>query len=261
MTQTLIGSDRLRWLRIGLPYESVPFPATSWGRLCKRAHMVRGEEIAALRVEGFPKNILDPIGLNEAQQCRLRRRQQELGDRMWTPGSQRLSEVQEFDVAWQLPESLLQKADKMSMAASIELRCPFLDLGVAAVAASIPAHLRLDMAKGVGKLALRRCVERITPGFGAARKKGFYLPLGRWLRNDLRRVVEDDLFRAESRVAQLLDRPMLRAAWQRFLQGEALAEVFYALWIYERWVRLLSHHRVCVGNSSRDCRPVVLQSS
>jgi asparagine synthase (glutamine-hydrolysing) len=131
----------------------------------------------------------------------------------------------------------------MSMAASIELRCPFLDPGVAAVAAAIPPSLRLDRKTAVGKLALRACLDRLAPGAGFAPKKGFFLPLARWLRGDLHAVVADDLFRRDSRVVQLLDRPLLQAAWDRFLRGEPLAEIFYALWLYERWTRVMAAAR------------------
>jgi asparagine synthase (glutamine-hydrolysing) len=243
MLSTLQRSDLVRRARQFLPSTAAPYPATAWGRLCKRVQLLPGEEIAALRVEGFPKDVLDPIGLNRAQQERLRLRQREIGMALSPPRRDRLNQIQEFDLAWQLPESLLQKADKMSMAASIELRCPFLDSGVAAIAAAIPSSLRLDRRNAVGKLVLRTCLDRLAPGAGHAPKKGFFLPLARWLRGDLRAVVADDLFQPESRVAQMLDRPLLQAAWDRFLRGEPLAEIFYALWLYERWTRVLAARR------------------
>jgi asparagine synthase (glutamine-hydrolysing) len=239
ITRTLSHSNWFRQLKMLLPRPAAPFPRLPWQRFCKRAHMTCAEEQISLRVEGFPGNILDPQGLTDGQLRRLLERQKQIADSVGKSQMDILSEIQLLDQNWQLPASLLQKADKMSMAASIELRCPFLDVEIAQVASRIPPKLRLDMRTYQGKLALRRTLEmRLIPMDNSA-KKGFFIPIERWLRHDLRGELESDLFAPASRICSLLDRDLVKVAWKRFLDGEPLAMAFYALWLYERWARLL----------------------
>ncbi len=78
-----------------------------------------------------------------------------LADAVFRPQRDNLSSLLALDIDWQLAESLLQKADKMSMGASIELRTPILDIEVAKVAARIPSFLKLP-PRGPGKYVLRK---------------------------------------------------------------------------------------------------------
>ena len=123
-----------------------------------------------------------------------------------------LSELLIMDLDWQLAESLLQKADKMSMAASIELRTPILDLQVAALAARISSELKLPPS-GPGKLVLRHCLARKLREPLNRPKKGFPIPLNQWFRGPLRDQVEAALFAAGSACLTHLDRSLLRDAW------------------------------------------------
>lgn len=96
---------------------------------------------------------------------------------------------------WMLFDILL-KADKMSMANSLELRVPFLDREMLNVALSLPSKYRVTM--GSTKLALRRAAIRELPPKTANKKKmGFQTPLNDWLNTDLyydhvRSVFESD---------------------------------------------------------------------
>ncbi|MFP4311362.1 MAG: asparagine synthase-related protein, partial [Nitriliruptoraceae bacterium] len=82
--------------------------------------------------------------------------------------------------AW-LPGDILAKADRASMAHSLEVRVPFLDDEVWSVARRIPARLRL--AKGTTKYILRRSVADLLPEQVTNRRKlGFPVPVTGWLR-------------------------------------------------------------------------------
>ena len=77
---------------------------------------------------------------------------------------------------------ILLKADRMSMANSLELRVPFLDKEVFKVAASLPTHLRVQ--KGQKKVALRKAAQRRLPMETAEKKKlGFPVPTRVWLKD------------------------------------------------------------------------------
>lgn len=89
--------------------------------------------------------------------------------------------MQGIDLAFWLPGDILQKADKMTMAHSLELRVPFLDKKIAEISERIPE--RLKYKGGKTKYILRKALEGVLPKATAARKKlGFPTALKHWLR-------------------------------------------------------------------------------
>ena len=89
------------------------------------------------------------------------------------------------DTLTYLPGDILTKVDRMSMAASLEARVPFLDHKVAEFAMSLPSHLKLR--DGTGKWILRKAIDGIVPPEVLCRpKQGFGVPLGKWFRGELR---------------------------------------------------------------------------
>lgn len=97
-----------------------------------------------------------------------------------SPFSDPLSRCQYHDIKTYLP-ALLVRQDKMSMAASIENRVPFLDNGLAEYVMALPPDHRLHGR--TTKRVLRRAVERLLPRYIRSRpKNGFTFPLAQWLR-------------------------------------------------------------------------------
>lgn len=95
-----------------------------------------------------------------------------------------VTRMQYIDVHTWLPGDILMKADKMTMANSLELRVPFLDKEVFEFAASIPLKYRL--AGGTTKYALRQAMKGIVPEFVYNRPKlGFPVPIRHWLRREM----------------------------------------------------------------------------
>ena len=104
-----------------------------------------------------------------------------------------LSQMLYVDAKTWLSDDLLLKADKMTMAASIELRVPFLDHKVVEFAASLPAHFKLY--KGQGKYILKKVMEKYLPKDIIYRKKmGFTVPTKRWFSNELIGPAKDIIF-------------------------------------------------------------------
>ncbi|WP_449619751.1 asparagine synthase (glutamine-hydrolyzing) [Robertmurraya sp. Marseille-Q9965] len=94
------------------------------------------------------------------------------------------SKMQYIDMHTWLPGDILVKADRMSMAHSLELRVPFLDKEVFEIASQIPDHMKI--ADGTTKFILREAVKDLIPDFILHRKKlGFPVPIRQWLRNEL----------------------------------------------------------------------------
>jgi asparagine synthase (glutamine-hydrolysing) len=92
--------------------------------------------------------------------------------------------MQYVDLFTWLRGDILVKADKMTMANSLELRVPFLDTEVFAVGSSIPTELKIT--KQTTKYALRRALELIVPAHVINRPKlGFPVPIRHWLRAEM----------------------------------------------------------------------------
>jgi asparagine synthase (glutamine-hydrolysing) len=126
-----------------------------------------------------------------------------------------------------LRDDILVKADRASMAASLECRSPFLDYRVAELAARLPRRLKLHgRAK---KIALRRLARHFLPADIVDRKKaGFNSPTADWLRGPLRLIAEDLFTSGSLEALGLCWRPHLQARWDRFQRGAR--EQQYGMW-------------------------------
>ncbi len=111
-------------------------------------------------------------------------------------GKDELTKKQYLDLCLWLPGDILLKADKMSMAHSLELRVPFLDRDVMALAQTIPPRYRIN-EKGT-KYVLRKAANRTLPDEWATRpKKGFPVPMRFWLREERWYTLVREAFTAE----------------------------------------------------------------
>jgi len=101
-----------------------------------------------------------------------------------------LSCIQYIDFKTYLPDDILTKVDRASMANSLEVRCPFLDHALIEYAARLPSSFKLRGRQS--KLILKRAVAGLVPDVILQRPKmGFAMPVGSWLRTDLRQLVHD----------------------------------------------------------------------
>ncbi|MCF6508364.1 asparagine synthase (glutamine-hydrolyzing) [Blastococcus sp. MG754426] len=132
----------------------------------------------------------------------------ELYERTRAAGYDDVTAMQYVDLFTWLRGDILVKADKMTMANSLELRVPFLDPEVFRVASTIPVEQRVT--RETTKFALRRALEQIVPPHVLNRRKlGFPVPTRHWLAEDLhdwaRQTIED------SRTEEWLDKQQVLA--------------------------------------------------
>lgn len=136
--------------------------------------------------------------------------------------------MQFADTLTYLPEDILAKLDRATMASGLEARVPLLDHRVVAFAWSLPRHQKLR--NGQAKWLLRQVLHRYVPRSLVERpKQGFELPLSAWLRGRLRPW-------AESLLAELpapLDPAPIRALWADHLAGRR--DDAGALWAVLMW--------------------------
>lgn len=143
-----------------------------------------------------------------------------------------------LDVQWWLPDNLLQKGDKMSMAASLEARVPLLDQELVELAFSMPGHMKVKGQRT--KIALRRLLGEVLPPEIRDRKKvGFALPIGRWFRNEWRNWARELLTSCRTRQRGFF-RP---AAVEKILREHerGVVDRQRELWVlvnFELWCRL-----------------------
>jgi asparagine synthase (glutamine-hydrolysing) len=117
-----------------------------------------------------------------------------------TAGLEPLHRMLYVDTKMWLPDDLLMKVDRMSMAASIEARVPLLDHRLVEYAATLPPSFKVRGMQG--KILLKEWARELLPNEVVDRRKvGFTVPLGRWFRGGLRPMLEDALVseRARSR--------------------------------------------------------------
>jgi asparagine synthase (glutamine-hydrolysing) len=140
------------------------------------------------------------------------------------------------DTLGYLPDDILTKVDRASMAVSLEARVPLLDHRVVEYAWRMPSALKLK--DGVGKWPLRQILYRRVPQHLVERPKaGFAIPLGEWLRGPLRDWAGDLLSERRLKERGLVDPARVRAAWADHLtgQGQGRAEALWNVLMLEAW--------------------------
>ena len=137
-----------------------------------------------------------------------------------------------------LPELNLTYGDKLSMAASVETRVPFLDYELVEFMARVPSRLKLHGL--TGKYLLRRAVaDLLPPPILRRRKVGFGAPIRKWLGDDLVEMVDDLLSPAAVRARGYFDPEAVRGLVERDRQGrEDNTYRIWALLTLELWHRI-----------------------
>ena len=156
--------------------------------------------------------------------------------RRWPPLHDTLEEFLWLDTALVLPDDMLTKVDRASMAASLELRVPFLDHRIVEWAWRLPAAAKLH--DGKGKWVLRQVLDRHVPAALVDRPKmGFDPPLGAWLRGPLREWASDLLSPARLALDGWFDPVPVRARWDEHQSGRRNHD--YELWsvlMFQSWL-------------------------
>jgi asparagine synthase (glutamine-hydrolysing) len=136
-----------------------------------------------------------------------------------------------------LPDSVLMKVDKMSMAHSLEVRPPFLDHRVVEYCYSLPTNMKLRgfTTKWLLKTAMEN---RLPPGIAHRKKQGFSIPMKNWIRGDLLEYTHDTVFSSRL-VADYFDVSALRRFWQEHQQRRNNhSHLFWTLLNLSIWERL-----------------------
>jgi asparagine synthase (glutamine-hydrolysing) len=152
------------------------------------------------------------------------------------PARHYIERLMQLDCVTYLPENILQKVDRASMAVSLEVRCPLLDPDVIAFAWRMP--MRFKVRNGKGKWLLRQMLHRYVPERLVERPKmGFDVPVGRWLRADLRDWAEQLLDAPKLREQGFFNPEVITRKWREHVSGTRNWQ--YPLWnvlMFQAWL-------------------------
>jgi asparagine synthase (glutamine-hydrolysing) len=156
------------------------------------------------------------------------------------PESDFLARMTYLELKLRLPELLLMRVDKITMATSVEARVPFLDHNLVEYAMGLPRSLKVEGASG--KHILKRALEEILPhDLLYNPKRGFGAPVREWFREGLGDWFDSHLMNSTMRRRDLLDYPLVGRLLEEHRSKKKdwgfhlWALLNLSLW-YERWI-------------------------
>jgi asparagine synthase (glutamine-hydrolysing) len=159
--------------------------------------------------------------LHEEDQEIVRQALLKLAYRVQKNGSELLS-LQLADVLEYLPNDILSKVDRMSMAHGLEVRAPYLNPELAAWGLSLPEKFKINWHTGKTKVLLRAQAKKIFGDVIANRtKRGFSIPIHAWIRGPLKHIVGDLLSASSIRSLGILDPVAIGQLMDQHFSGRA----------------------------------------
>jgi asparagine synthase (glutamine-hydrolysing) len=153
------------------------------------------------------------------------------------PHEDPLSRTQYVDFKTYLVDDILTKVDRASMANSLEVRVPILDHKFVELVAQIPSYLKLNGK--TSKYIFKKAVGRLLPDEILNRKKmGFSIPVGEWLKKELKPLVRDTILSKTFRERELFDTQYVHWLWKQHVSGmRDFTQPLWALLSFELWAR------------------------
>ena len=148
--------------------------------------------------------------------------------------------VQYVDIKSYLPEDILVKVDRMSMAHSLEVRAPILDHKVMEYAARLPSNMKLN-GKESKYIFKKMNKDRLSGEILYRKKQGFNVPLDGWLRGDLKELAHDTLFGSKSGLNDYFNISYVQNIWDNH-QGkrENNGTPLWGLMMFGLWKRMIA---------------------
>jgi asparagine synthase (glutamine-hydrolysing) len=161
--------------------------------------------------------------------------------RLWPSAADQAQHMMFVDACLYLPGDILVKVDRAAMAVSLETRVPFLDPRIALAAWRIPTAIHFK--DGRGKWLLRQLLQRHVPRSMFDRpKRGFQVPVAKWLRTELFDWAETLLAEARLQREGFFNTSVVRRRWRQHIDHDADWSFF--LWpvlMFQAWMQDWNH--------------------
>ena len=157
-----------------------------------------------------------------------------------------------------LQDDILFKVDRASMATSLEVRAPFLDVELVEFLGRVPARLKLRRLE-TKHLLKRAMAGRLPEGIADRAKKGFGIPVAEWLKADLREQLQDELSPDRIRRQGLFDPAVVEKLVSEHLAGRRdHRKQLWTLFMFQLWHRRWIEERTS-GGVAPSGRPAMIQ--
>jgi asparagine synthase (glutamine-hydrolysing) len=153
------------------------------------------------------------------------------------PSTDPVQRAEYADLKVYMPNDPLVKVDRMSMAHSLEVRCPLLDHRLVELAFRIPASRKQQWRQG--KTFLRQLARKRLPGqLWELPKKGFSIPIGKWIGGPFAARFREEVLTPHAAVATHIDTAQLRDMLSAQQRGDGdHGYALWAAWVLERWLQ------------------------
>jgi len=207
-----------------IPLMAERFPDYYYGRT-SNPHLTTGNGLGTVYSQDFQSAIDRERSVAPVRTLQARMR-----------GKDTLHTMLYIDTKTWLPDDLLIKADKMTMANSIELRVPLLDHKVLEYAASLPPRQKVNGRNT--KYILKRALSQQIPHQIRNRKKaGFPVPYATWMRRELKSVVRDVLLDSKTRQRGYFRKDAVEKLLEENSSGRDFSKEIFSLLSLELWQR------------------------
>jgi asparagine synthase (glutamine-hydrolysing) len=197
-----------------------------WQKLIRLMDQTQIQELYRITICLWPEDELRLLVGRELPQSRYEETFRE------TEGWPLLSRLMQVDQKTYLPDAMLHKVDRASMAVSLEVRVPLLDHRVVEYTSKIPDSLKYK--RGVAKYLLKRLLNRYVPNRLFERPKmGFGVPIGRWLQDELKELLLTYLSPERLKVEGFFDHALVEEKVKEHLSGQV--DHKYRLWSLLMW--------------------------
>ena len=145
-----------------------------------------------------------------------------------------LFEMQNKDIQNYLPDDILTKVDRASMKNSLEVRCPLLDHRLSSV---IFFNKNLKIKNNQTKIILRNILKKyLDINFISKEKKGFAIPINKWLRSGLSNIVDDYFNSTLLKHDEFLSQKKINLLWEKYKKGSSQStNTIWSALIYLQW--------------------------
>tara|TARA_R110002049_G_scaffold15822_5_gene64212 strand:- start:53478 stop:55427 length:1950 start_codon:yes stop_codon:yes gene_type:complete len=201
-------------------------------KLEKRARRIGAKSSLELFVRMMTryKDITELVKMHDDSQTMLSNKED------WPTHADPILNMMLIDTLCYLPDDILVKVDRASMATSLEARCPLLDKEIAEFAWRLPHAMKVNQRGG--KRILKDVLGKYLPTELTDRKKmGFGVPIGKWLRGPLRDWAEDLLNEEKIRQQGYMNEDIVQRLWKQHLSGwRNHNDILWSILMFQAWL-------------------------